>query len=159
MAGRKYVATIVPVASSLYEPLEREVDARGFRAGDTLWQTFTLQKLEPFVLIEGVAHFDSVGSDLSRQGIQVTVKNQANQEVLTRTTADNGGKYLFRLPKGTSAEVIVEGGGRSPERWRAFFRKTDTISVARNVSILRYKSMDAEEEERKAQVSVALGSL
>lgn len=159
MAGRKYVATIVPVASSLYEPLEREVDVRSFRAGDTLWQTFTLQKLEPFVLIEGVAHFDSVSSDLHRQGIQVTVKNQANQEVLTRTTADNGGKYSFRLPKGMSAEVIVEGGGRSPERWRAFFRKTDTTSVARNVSVLRYKSMDAEEEERKAQVSAALGGL
>lgn len=130
VAGRKYTVTVVPVASVFYEPLERVVDARVLRAGDTVEQTFTLQRITPFVQIEGVVHYDSASSDAPRGGVRITVKNQANQEIMTRTESRSDGAYSFRLPKGTGAEVILEGNGYAPEHWRAFFRKTDTLVVA-----------------------------
>gem|GEM_PF-4166745 len=156
VAGRKYVVTVVPVASVLYEPLERVVDARVLRAGDTLEQTFTLQRITPFVQIEGVVHYDSANSDSPRGGVRITVKNQANQEVITRAESRSDGTYSFRLPKGTSAEVVLEGGGYTPERWRAFFRKTDTAVVTKVVTILQRKRKDAGEEEQQARSGLVL---
>lgn len=156
VAGRKYVVTVVPVASVLYEPLERVVDARVLRAGDTLEQTFTLQRITPFVQIEGVVHYDSASSDSPRGGVRITVKNQANQEVITRAESRSDGAYSFRLPKGTSAEVVLEGGGYTPERWRAFFRKTDTAVVAKIVTVLHRKRKDADEEEQQARSGLVL---
>ncbi len=156
VAGRKYTVTIVPVASVLYEPLERVVDARALRAGDTVEQTFTLQRITPFVQIEGVVHYDSASSDAPGGGVRITVKNQANQEIIARTESRSDGAYSFRLPKGTSAEVVLEGGGYTPERWRAFFRKTDTVVVAKVVTVLQRKPKDADEEEQQARSSLIL---
>lgn len=159
--GRKYRVRAVPVRSTLFEPLEYELDARNFRSGDTLEQTFTLPKVQPFVLVEGSIKLkkdiaaESLSPALNLGGIRVVVRNQANQEIIQTTETNTDGVYTFRLPKGLSAEVLIEAANNyAPSRWRAFFRKADTISVARVTTTLTPKGQSQEEDIRAAKEGI-----
>ncbi|MCU0427158.1 MAG: OmpA family protein [Candidatus Kapabacteria bacterium] len=170
--GRKYRVKAVPVRSTLFEPLEYELDARSFKAGDTLEQTFTLRPVQQYVLVEGTVLFgeeqgvspETVSSEsISREsasalsGMRVTVRNQANNDVVKVTETNADGIYTFRLPKGVSAEIVIEPSswsGYTPSRWRAFFRKSDTLAVARAITTLSRRLRTDEDEMRSAKQSL-----
>lgn len=173
VVGRKYVITAVPTASAVYQPLEYELDTRGFSAGTDFLQNFTVQRILKFVQIEGtvrseeettqegssVIHADSsiVGQNISnsktvrldsvlRQGVQVVVKNQANRELITQSETNAKGQFSVRIPKGVSAEITVEYGGYAPLRRSIFFRKTDTATV-RDWAVILQRTAREEHEE------------
>ncbi|MFY7999808.1 MAG: OmpA family protein [Candidatus Kapaibacteriota bacterium] len=159
VSGRKYTVKITPTSVTQYESPEYEVNTHGIRAGDTLEQRFTVFRLTPFVTIQGRVRFDdeSVQEEASRnlRGIPIVVKNQANNDILVRTETNDEGVYSFRLAKGVSAEVRIESRGEfGAERFRMFYRKTDTLSVTQAITTLKKQRIDedAAEENRARTV-------
>jgi outer membrane protein OmpA-like peptidoglycan-associated protein len=182
MPGRKYTVTAVPVLSTVYQPLEYEIDTRGFKAGTAFEQNFTVQRIARFVQIEGRVQLedpapilDSSSQDTAqksenpqsntvrpkeqdRRGIRVIVKNQANQEILTNAETRSDGTYRLALLKGISAEITVEQEGFAPTRHRIFIRKADTTTSLRIVSVLRTRSTDDEETQAKRSLDTIISA-